>query len=356
VLAVACIAGHSSTPSSQPCTPSFPYSEGWLGGDGGYSIPFSKARALWLFGDTFVGRDRATTRAGAQMVSNTIGISDCAGEAWHIDYYWHRASDDHTARAFFNSDDPSISYWPFDGFSYQGNVYLVLTRVVKTSGGGPFGFKTVGTDLAKITNPLVNPDRWPISYSRLTDSLFVFPGASIVLQPPYAYLFGVLDDVTHRRHSVVLTRVALRTLERPLIAIEYLARDGSWKHGLDPRDARILVEDGAPEFSFRFHSEVGKWVLVQQNPRFGSGGIEVRFADKIEGPWSAYRPLAAEPEMTRADAHAKEIFCYAAREHAQFSPGPRSLLLTYACNSLSFRTLAGDMSIYRPVVLGAELP
>jgi hypothetical protein len=95
---------------------------------------------------------------------------------------------------------------------------------------------------------------------------------------------------------------------------------------------------------------------VQQNPHFGSGEIGFRFADHIEGPWSAYKPLASEPETRRADAHDKKIFCYAAREHAEFNPSPRELLLTYACNSLNFDNLARDMSIYRPVAMHAELP
>ncbi len=290
------------------------------------------------------------------MISNTIGISDCSGGRWHIDYYWHRASGSREARAFFKAHDLSVSYWPFDGFSYRGNGYIVLTRVVRTPGGGPFGFKIIGTDLAKITNPSLSPETWLISYSRLTDNLFVFPGASIIVQPPYAYLFAVLDDSAHRRHSVVLTRIALSNLDRPSLAIEYLTRDGGWKQGLNPGDMRVLIEDGAPEFSVRFHPDIGQWVLVQQNPQFGSGEIDVRFADRMEGPWSAYRKLAAEPEVSRADARDRKIFCYAAREHDEFYRQSQALLLTYACNSLEFDKLAGDMTIYRPIVLRAELP
>jgi hypothetical protein len=351
-----CVGAESSTVRALPCTPSFPFSDGWLGGDGGYSIPMSNGRVLWLFGDTFVGGDRTTTRTGAQMVSNTIGVSHCTDGRWHIDYYWHRASATSAARAFFHSDDSLINYWPFDGFNYQGSIYVVLMRVVKTRDRGPFAFKIVGIDLAKVSNLTGSPEQWPISYSRLTDSLDLFPGASIVVRPPYAYLFSVLNDSIHRHHSVVLTRIALNKIDSASISIEYLARDGRWKRGIDSRDARVLVEDGAPEFSVRLHPESGKWILVQQNPRFGSGEIDVRFADRIEGPWSDYQTLAIEPEMSSADVHADEIFCYAAREHAELNPGPRTLLLTYACNSGDFGKLVGDMSIYRPMVVRAELP
>jgi len=353
--AARCIAEQPPTPRAEPCTPSFPYSDGWLGGDGGYSISLGGGRTLWLFADTFVGRDRARTRVGVQMVSNTIGVSECSEDGWHIHYYWQRATSSASARAFFNTDDSSVSYWPLDGFSYRGEVDIVLMRVVKTPEGGPFGFKIVGTNLARVTNPSASPERWSISYSILTDSESVLPGASIVLRPPYAYLFAVLDDSTHHRHGIMLTRIALSRLDRPSDSIQYLARHGKWKHARDPRDVRVLVEDGAPEFSVRYHPEVGKWVLVQQNPRFGSGEIDVRFADRMEGSWSAYRPLAAEPEMN-VNAHDRKIFCYAAREHSEFDPEPRVLLLTYACNSLDLDKLAGDLSIYRPAVLRAQLP
>src|SRR5690606_20414884 len=40
--------------AQQACWPRFPYRDGWLGGDGAWSVPLSRTRSLWLFGDTFV--------------------------------------------------------------------------------------------------------------------------------------------------------------------------------------------------------------------------------------------------------------------------------------------------------------
>src|SRR5688572_22589904 len=46
------------------CMPSFPYKDGWLGGDAGYSIALAPGKSLWLFGDSFVGKS-GSTRSGS---------------------------------------------------------------------------------------------------------------------------------------------------------------------------------------------------------------------------------------------------------------------------------------------------
>ncbi|MGD0169737.1 MAG: hypothetical protein ABSE54_08445, partial [Smithella sp.] len=40
------------------CLPVFPDKDGWYGGDGAYSIKLDQERTLWLFGDTFVSREK----------------------------------------------------------------------------------------------------------------------------------------------------------------------------------------------------------------------------------------------------------------------------------------------------------
>src|SRR5271163_2232155 len=44
-----------STPPSADCAsaPYFPCQQGWLGGDGAYSIPLGNGSSLWIFADTF---------------------------------------------------------------------------------------------------------------------------------------------------------------------------------------------------------------------------------------------------------------------------------------------------------------
>src|SRR5438132_1310728 len=45
--------------------------EGWIGGDGVYSVVLARDRILWLFGDSLLGTARNGRRDGAVMVNNT---------------------------------------------------------------------------------------------------------------------------------------------------------------------------------------------------------------------------------------------------------------------------------------------
>jgi len=46
----------------------------WLGADAALSVPLSKGRSLWLFGDTFVAISSANVRSESKMVRNTVAI------------------------------------------------------------------------------------------------------------------------------------------------------------------------------------------------------------------------------------------------------------------------------------------
>ena len=118
---------------------------------------------------------------------------------------------------------------------------------------------------------------------------------------------------------MILTRVPLKALASPDRAIEYLARDGSWKRGLLWQDAAVVLERGATELSVRYHPSEERWVEVQTNPVLGSDEIVARTAPDLAGPWSSFQTVFRIPELSRAAAvYDKDTFCYAAKEHAQF--------------------------------------
>ena len=84
------ILASSSWALSSDCTPQFPYLQGWLGGDEAYSISLNAGRVLWLFGDSFVGSEAQTSRAGATMIANTVAVSTCTAGKWNIRYHYRR--------------------------------------------------------------------------------------------------------------------------------------------------------------------------------------------------------------------------------------------------------------------------
>jgi hypothetical protein len=334
---------------AEACLPSFPYSGGWLGADGAFSILLSQDRELWLFGDTFVSADpmQAQNRAGATMVTNSIAISSCRGGKWMIKYHWRPSAEGHKPRPFFDSGKDAFYYWPLDGFVYGKTLYVALLRVTKTGERGQFPFKQLGVDLAEISNADAEPRNWRITYFDLSESEVAFPGVSIVVRPPYVWMFGPMLEERHKRQAVILTRLSLDRLDRPAESLEYLATGGKWRAAPIRADVAKIVAQGQADFSVRYHPEIGKWVLVQQAPGVLSRQIGIHTSAGLEGPWSSFRSLMDEPEMR---SHRRGILCYAAKEHPSFESAPGALVVTYVCAMRDFGKMIADISGYRPIV------
>jgi len=76
--------------SQGQCLPVFPDKDGWYGGDGAYSIKLDQERTLWLFGDTFVSREKGRKdRVDMDFIAGTtLAISTCSiKNEFKIQYY-----------------------------------------------------------------------------------------------------------------------------------------------------------------------------------------------------------------------------------------------------------------------------
>ena len=377
LAACAGLPGAGSDP--ERCWPAFPYRDGWLGGDAAYSIPLSRSETVWLFGDTFVGAPGQEDRHGAAFVHNSIAVSRCsAGGRWEIDYAWGR-SPDGTPRAFLERGVPEAWWWLFDGFLHDGRLYLGLLEVARAPPSGPLAmpFAFTGVQLARIPNPRDEPEDWRMEVIALSSGSGALPGGAMVVHDAHVYIFTFLER-GNGHYPRTLSRLSLRTLDGETrdvsTALEYLARDGAWKPGLDPGDARVLMDDAATEMSVRFHDGLGRWLALYSYPDVGDSfpetppadAVWIRAAERLEGPWSERRLLFRVPELHPAYAggHDPNTGCYAAKEHPQFSSG-RRVTFTYVCNLFAGRgqdpmqilkRLLVDMSLYRPIPVSVELP
>jgi len=336
---------HSPPSWSPGCTPSFPYKDGWLGGDDAYSVPLDAHRSVWLLADSFAGDATQRTRAGSHMIANSIAISSCSEGNFNISYYIPRSKSG-AARAFFDSKTNAYRMWPLDGFIARGTLYVALVQIVTRAAGGPFDFEMTGVKLARIPNSHDDPRQWEIDYLPLTAGKVAFPGVAAIVQEPWVYLFTVLADAGHPKHPMILARIELDGLDRPEQSLEYLAKDGRWKRGLNWSDARIIIDEGHTEMSVRYHPDIHKWIAVQQQPGLGSGA-GVRVADHLDGPWSSFATSVLEPTPDRDPL----TFCYAAKEHIEFASRAGELAMTCVCSSLDFGKLTANMSLYRPQFL-----
>lgn len=356
LLLTACVAGQSSQTTTGSCLPEFPLKDGWLGGDSAYSIILPDQSTLWFFGDTFVARTDRESRAEAAFIANSLARSTCTPEGWSIEYDWGNTRRD--PQPFFALDGqdgaPPLSYWPLSSFLHNGKLYLFLERVQRLS-GGPFGFRIVGVDLATIDNPLADPADWTIAIAPLHTGDDAIPGVANIKQERFVYLFTTLAGTRAPRHPVILTRLPLDGLDRPADNLHHYAPGGFWREGIDAKNAVRIMAEGATEMSVRYAPEQNRYIAVMTSPTPFADHAEIRFGRTPAGPWSpGVRLFYYQDQRAARERGDTQIFCYASKEHAQFSTRD-SLLVTYACNSLNDRILR-DTSLYVPKAEFVSLP
>jgi hypothetical protein len=346
------VCSQSPNPATIPsaCIPSFPYKDGWLGGDAGYSIALAPRKSLWLFGDSLVGKS-GSTRSGSRFVRNAIALSTCDEQkGWQINYYWGNQKKGE-ARSFFETNKKKYWYWPLDGFLYRNRLYLAIAKLEDNPKEKIFSFKTAGVVLAKISNLAAPPNQWRVEYSKLTEGSTYYPGSTIVIQGAHAYFFALYEV----QKGMILSRIPLDKLDEPSANLEYLTKDKSWKHGLNGVDAHVVIETGHSEMSVRYHPEIKQWLAVTGGD-FMSNKIMVRTAPELTGPWSQMQAVYEFPEMNPKTAgHDTDTWCYAVKEHIEFASANK-LLVTYACNSFKFEKMVSNMSIYRPQAVSVDFP
>lgn len=333
--------------SAVPCQPSFPYQEGWLGGDAAYSIPLPDGRSFWIFGDSLVAGRRAKNRKGSRFVSNSIALSSCDAETgWDIRYYWGNQYK-RTPKAFFDSGTEAYAFWPGDGFVYRDSLYVALMMVKKRPDLEMYPFEYIGVRLAKASGLAEPPERWRVEYYDLFEGKAQIGGTAVV-EGDYVYLFGLFEDLAHKRRPMILTRIALEKLDQPAAHLEYLAQDNTWKPGVNPSDAFPVMEKGHSELTVRYHADQRKWVAVMMEQKFLAPRILVATAPALTGPWLNWTPLYEFAEVVpTTPGYDRETFCYAGKEHIQFARA-NELLLTYACNSFNLFKMLSNMNLYRP--------
>ncbi len=352
---------HSPQPASPACLPSFPYKDGWYGGDGAYSIRLDDKRILWLFGDTFVS-DEAGRQDRVDMkvvLGTTLAISTCTADAgFQIQYYLKKKNG-----AFVSSFGEKDWLWPQDPFMADGILYIPLVAIrANPDMQGPFKFKIAGHKFARIKNiGAAHPDQWIINYIDLTPALpkgmMAFATTSVVHgDHVYFYPFYAVTDVPPGAYGNILARIPISGLGNPSNAIRYLNKEGRWEKDLTPATAKIVLDAGVSELSVRYHADARKWMAVYMSTRNNGDELLYQAADWPEGPWTRPKALIeAIPEVDPKSArYDKNNFCYAGKEHIDFARD-RSLVVTYVCNSFedpenNTSFIRKNLFLYRPVV------
>lgn len=343
-------------PELQKCVPSFPFKDGWLGGDGDVSVPLNDTTSVFIFSDTYVGSKNQQSRQepGMSMVSNTIAIQNCMADGeTDVRYFWNKMYTE-KPEPFFKSFTDRYKFWVIDAFTANGRLYVVLSKIGPKLGAAPddiFNFSHLGFTLAKISNPNDIPVEWKIELSPLPDFKHynMEIGCHVQLDQ-YLYFFISLDDT-----SQYLVRKQIKDIDKPDIPFEYYARNKKWKQGIKPNDM-FEIAKGFRCNSVNFHPDIKKWVMIS-DILFMDNKIKMRTAPSLEGPWSDEMVIYEIPEMTPGNSlYDKSNFCYLAREQKQYYDAKNhSMLITYDINNTDFSKIISNSKIYTPKVIKVPL-
>lgn len=343
------------------CLPVFPDRDGWYGGDGAYSITLDKERTLWVFGDTFVGcpgckRDRIDMDI---VLGTTVAISSCPeNRGFEITYYLQ-----HSGGKYVSSFGKNEWLWPQDPFMVNRVLYIPLISIVPGDKKDEvFNFKVAGHKFVRIRDfSAADPRLWKYDFIDLTPALpkeiSAFAATSVVHDNyVYFYPFYVSSKGNFNVSGNILARIPANRIDHPAGAVEYFYQDGTWQNHLNPRKVKVVLDAFASELSVRYHPADKKWIAVYLSINNKGDQFFYQTADKLEGPWSKPQPLGEKiPEVdSQSPLYDKGNFCYAGKEHIEFSRG-KNLVVTYVCNSSedlekqdSF--IRRNMFLYRPVV------
>lgn len=330
-------------------TAKFRRTQGWVGGDGAYSVPLADGRALWLFSDTWVGHVRDGKRKEVALVNNTVGVQTGTGADLKLTYHIRADADGHPY-PLLTPPDKKGWFWLFAGHHAAGKLHIFLPRFEK-AGGGAFGFKQLDLWLGTVGNPDAEPTKWKVDYTKVPFATFddkrkVSFGSAVLTVGNHVYVYGYEETPTRfgPRRKLLVARAPKGALA-DFKQWRFLA-DGEWK--ADAKDATASADRLGTEFSVSYLPDLKRYALVTTESGL-SAKIVARFAPSPEGPWSAPVLLYTCPEMKD-----KKVFTYAAKAHPHLATG-NELVISYATNGFDLSTTINNADLYWPNFVRVKL-
>ena len=320
----------------------------WRGSDDAYTVDLGDDRSLWLFGDCFIADEGNDTRVGSHFVNNSVGLQIGREPATATMQFRWDDSDPTSPEAFFPREDADHYFWPYHGARLGDRVLVFCMLVGPPSGekhdGGVWDeipFTIEGWRAFWLDNIDADLSEWTVSpATELPADAPGILGACVLLDESWMYVWS------HGRGASYLARFDFAAatagdLRNPLWW------DGSgWS--ADASTAQLSLDPSTTEFTV--HKRDGRYLLVDVHS-FGvpETGIQVRWADRPEGPWSERTEVFRIPEASRDG-----VIAYAGKGHPELA-GP-GLLVTYATNTSGLADVIwNDESIYYPSFVRVDI-
>lgn len=344
LISAAAVLAEHAVYKDKPFIEFFRRTNGIVACDGGFTVPLSDGRVLWLFGDSYVDCYREGTVPCLFQVRNAAMV--------------HRKDDLASVRAlvgkgpgarslFKNSTNSETWFWPVAGFQHERNVYVYLSGL-KRAGSGPLGFASAGQDYWGKMDQL---DLSVTDYLPLPNFNGIDFGTGIVYEPGSEFVYAFGQKRKKLSLSVYLARFRARQPET-----DWSFWDGkTWSDNVGHASA-IATQDAT---SISICKVKGKYLLTssQFSVACDQGKeIYVAVSDNATGPFSARKKIFTVDD-TREGHHP---FFYLPVAHPAFINEKDELLITYCINGYEpcLRNCNGgrmDPDIYRPRALRVSL-
>lgn len=380
LLAILAVAAAGAAEPAAAWDAVFARDSGWTGADAAISLDLRDGRALWLFGDTWIGKvENGAHAKGSGIVRNTVAVhpqEPGAGAPNPEDVLFLAGPRTEGGRptawirpdAGLDPEEDKTWYWPMSGVVVpdtdgRDRILLFLRRMARAGREGIWDFRKVGATLAVVEGPARPAEEWsPLQHDLPHD---IAPGDAglgraettwgvaamllpkKVLSPlDWVYVYGRRMRADGRG-DLLLARV-------PAASAEDFGRWRFWGRAgwtESPAGATPIAEDVPAELSVEAVVMGGKWafVMAHSEPPLGAG-LMVRFSSRPEGPWSPPVEVHRAPGV----AAGGERFAYAGKGHAHLS-APGRLLISWVVNSTDFAEMAGEAAIYRPRFVSVSL-
>jgi hypothetical protein len=326
----------------------------WLGADGALSVPLSKGRILWLFGDTFVATSNAHVRSESEMVRNTVAIQTGKDpRSASMTFHWRWDNDGSPASFFPERGDQW--YWPGHGIQLDEGPLVIFLYAIVATPGHSLGFASKGYALAVIDNPDESPETWNLRVVDAAHNTFhAIPATAVIREGAYVVAVAIRQEGIH---AGALVRYPVTSLAQAdaTKAEWWTGNAGGWvpSSSLGQRSPTFVLDDGGSECSLHWDARARSFVHVASYG-FGASTIGLRTAPTLTGPWSSPRFVYRPPE-----SDSPRPFVYAAKAHpVLLGPKAADLVVTYATNSFELSDLLtqeGTRSLYWPRFVAVEI-
>lgn len=295
---------------------------GLIAGDGGFSVPMSNGKVLWLMGDSHID-DYDKTSA---TVPCLFQVRNTAIAQPKDDWQWQ-----HTAtltgnysgiRSYLKNYIPdSLFCWPGAGIQLGDFIYIYCASL-KNAGSGAFGFAASGNDFyAKI--PV--KDLSQKEYKPLPSFNEISFGVGFIQRGNWVYMYGQRYTSSTITCALYVSRFDAR---QPFENIQYW-NGKDWT--TDVNAATVIASQQGVSGTFQVSEVKGKLLLLSSELSINCDAgtaIYYALANEVAGPFTGKKLLHAIDD--RKEGHIP--FFYSAIAHPEYINSHNELLVTYAIN------------------------